>query len=131
MSAQTMADMEGCSAKPKQPDELYGKQWLAAYKSDPALGVTLRRCHYEQSAQDRVDLVPPSSVITDDAEVQRIVLALPDSTDPGYRCGPGGDYQFVYTFDEYTVVDQSGTPRATFQTSDNNPCGINDVVPST
>lgn len=126
-----MADTDGCSAKPKQPDELYGKQWLAAYKSDPASGVTLRRCHYEQRAQDQVDLVPPSSVITDDAEVQRIILALPDSTDPGHRCGPGGDYQFVYTFDEYTVVDQSGTPRATFQTSANNPCGINDVVPST
>lgn len=116
---------------PQRPDELSGDPWLVAYKRDPASGVTLRRCHYEQSAKERIDLVPPSSIITDRVEVQKIILALPATTDPGHRCGLGGDYQFVYTFDEYTALDQSGTPMATFQISDDNPCGIDNVVPST
>ena len=112
-------------------EKLFGREWLLAYKQDPSSDVTLLRCHYASSAQDRTDLVPPPSVITDGTEVQRILVSIPDSTDPGHRCGPGGDYQFVYTFDEYTVLDQSGTPVASFQTSENQPCGVNNVIPST
>ncbi|MGO4202999.1 hypothetical protein AB4Z09_14870 [Rhodococcus sp. TAF43] len=126
----TTTGSDGCDVVPKQRDELYGKEWLLAYKQEPSSGVSLRRCHYSRSAQDRTDLVHPASGIADADEVQEIILSLPDSTDVGHRCGPGGDYVFIYTFDEYTVLDQSGTPVATFQTSENGPCGINNVIPS-
>ncbi|WP_280762879.1 hypothetical protein [Prescottella agglutinans] len=128
-SVTASAGTNGCDAVAKQPDELYGKEWLRAYKQDPSPGVALRRCRYSSTVEG-IELVPPSSVVTVDGDVRTTILSLPDSTDPGHRCGPGGDYLFVFTFDEYTVLDQSGTPAATFQTSDNHPCGINNAIPS-
>ncbi|OYD60800.1 hypothetical protein BDB13_5686 [Rhodococcus sp. OK302] len=144
--ADTTAGSTQCAAAAAYyEDNLFGREWLLAYKQDPTVsGVALRRCHYSHERYqdgpvppspdmaDDGELVPPSSVITDDAEVQRIILSLPDSTDVGKRCGPYiSPYERVYTFDEYTVLDPSGTPVATFQTSEMGPCGINNIVPST
>lgn len=128
VTVEPVAESDGCAAAPTLQDALYGRDWLDAYRLDSSAVATLRRCHYSSTAQDRIDLVPPSSAITDGVEVQRIILSLPESTDVGHRCGPGGD--FVYNFDEYTVLDQSETPVAAFQISENGPCGINNVVPS-
>lgn len=126
-------------------DGLFGREWLLAYKKNPSTsGVSLSRCHYvhnpnsddDQSAPDASnnamtgDLVPPPVIIPGGSEVQKILLDLPDSTDPSlWRCiGP----QPVVDFDEFTVLDQSGTSVAKFQTSEGgNGCGMFRVIPST
>ncbi|WP_137724199.1 hypothetical protein [Prescottella subtropica] len=118
-----------CPADPRQTDDLFGRAWLLGHDREPVPGVTLRRCHYSNTPNG-TDLVPPSSNIIDADEVRKILLALPDSTDVGHRCGPGGDDLLTYTFDEYTVLDPSGTPVAAFQAIDGNPCGIHNVVPT-
>ncbi|GAB2662945.1 hypothetical protein GCM10027068_48560 [Prescottella soli] len=84
------AGTDECDAVAKQADELYGNEWLRAYKQDPSPGVTLRRCHYS-STEKGIEPVPPSSVVTVDVDVRTTILSLPGSTDPGHRCGPGGD----------------------------------------
>lgn len=120
---------------------LFGREWLLAHKAEPpSSGVSLLRCHYRHNASDDFDpsapdapvkvmtgdLVPPPSAITDGIEVQRILLSLPDSSDLGHRCiGPEID-----DFDEFTVLDLSGTPVAKFQTSEHGSCGIFRVVPA-
>lgn len=142
----TQAESGDCSATQVYGDgeSLFGREWLLAYKKNPSNSVSLLRCHYvhdpnddvDQSAPDAPlkaltgDLVPPSVIITGgtDTEVQKILLALPDSTDLGHRCpGPG-----VVDFDEFSVLDQTGMPVAKFQTSQSgNSCGVFRVIPST
>lgn len=142
-SAEVNTGSGGCEAAARYGDEarLFGRDWLLEYKRDPSTsGATLRRCHYvhtfdsdgEQSARDAQilnltgDLVPPPSLVTDDAEVQRILVSVPDSTDPSRHCPAGGQ---VSNFDEYTVLDQYGVSVAKFQTSEHGSCGVRNVIP--
>ncbi|GAB2647241.1 hypothetical protein ABI214_01620 [Prescottella soli] len=129
-----------CAQASRYGDEgrLRGREWLLAYKQAPsASGVTLIRCHYvhEPSGDGDApidvmagDLVPPPSVVTDGGEVQRILVSLPDSTDPSlWRC----PMTIVADFDEYAVLDPTGTTVARFQTSEGgNGCGMFRVIPS-
>ncbi|GAB2643542.1 hypothetical protein ABI214_12640 [Prescottella soli] len=141
----TQAGSGDCAATQVYGDDasLFGREWLLAYKQNPSTSVSLLRCHYvhnpngdgDQSAPDAHrkamtgDLVPPPVIIPGGTEVQKILLSLPDSPDLGHRC-PGP--QPVVDFDEFTVLDQSGTPVAKFQTSEvGNGCGVLRVIPST
>ncbi len=73
-------------------------------------------------------LDPPPSVVADADETRKILVSLPYSTDPSlYRC----PLTIVSDFDEYTVLDGTGTPVAKFQTSvGGNGCGMFRVIPS-
>ena len=142
----TTAGATECAARARfgAEEDLFGRDWLLSYKKNPTLaGVSVVRCRYERtqngdfdpSAPDAAfeaqsgDLVGQPSVMDDGTDVQRIILALPDSTDGGHRC-PGP--QPVVDFDEFIVLDQSGTSVATFQTSEyGNGCGVFRVIPST
>ncbi|NMM90900.1 hypothetical protein B2J88_42405, partial [Rhodococcus sp. SRB_17] len=132
----------GCDAAARYGNEesLFGREWLLDHKRDPSTSVvTLRRCHFvhnqdidiDRSAPDSNfkaltgDLVPPPALVTDGGEVQRILLSLPDSTDPSRHCPGGGE---VDSFDEYTVIDQYGVSVAKFQTSEYGSCGVRNVI---
>ncbi|OYD60873.1 hypothetical protein [Rhodococcus sp. OK302] len=133
----------GCDAVSRYSGaSLFGLEWLLAYKKDPsASDVTLRRCHYVHNTDNddehqpnlhirlmTGDLAPAPSLVPDGAEMQRILLSLPESTDPGRgRCGPVGGQ--VNNFDEYTVIDQYGVSVAKFQTSEYGSCGVRNVIP--
>lgn len=135
------ADSGDCAATQVYGDaSQFGREWLLAYKQNPSTPVSLLRCHYvhnpngdgDPSAPDAPlealtgDLVPPPVIIPGGAEVQKIILALPYSTDLGHRCiGPG-----VGEFDEFRVLDHTGTAVAKFQTSGSDACGVLRVIPS-
>ncbi|MDH6281072.1 hypothetical protein [Prescottella agglutinans] len=106
--------------------------------------MALVRCHYvhhragegdpagPQAPTEDVasgELAAPPSVITDGGEAQRILVSLPDSTDPSlWRCPMTN----VVDFGEYAVLDPTGTTVAEFQTSvGGNGCGMFRVIPST
>ncbi len=124
-----------------EPD-LYGKAWLVGHKQNaPAPGVTLRRCHYVNiqntepppppaAGNDTTGkFVPPPVMITDSDEVQRILLALPDSPEQSFMRCPSA---YLYSFDEYTALDQAGRSVAKFRTSEGaGSCGISNVIPTT
>lgn len=139
----SQADSGDCAATQVYGDDasLFGRAWLLAYKQNPSTPVSLLRCHYvhnpdgdgDPSAPDAPrkvmtgDLVPPPVIIPGGAEAQKILLSLPDSTDLGHRCiGPG-----VGDFDEFRVLDHTGTAVAKFQTSGSDACGVLRVIPST
>ncbi|WP_127916763.1 hypothetical protein [Prescottella agglutinans] len=129
-----------CAESSRYGDEgrLFGREWLLAYKRNPTTsGVSLLRCHYAHEGSGgseapieaaAEDLVPPPSFVTDGTEVQKILVSLPDSTDrPLWRCPS----TIVTSFDEYAVLDPTGTPVATFQiAAGGSPCGMFRVVPS-
>ncbi|MET3642718.1 hypothetical protein ABIC73_004321 [Prescottella equi] len=138
------ADSGDCAATQVYGDDasLFGREWLLAFKQNPSTPVSLLRCHYvhnpnadgDQLAPDAHrkamtgDLVSPPVIIPGGAEVQKILLSLPDSTDLGHRCPVP---QPVVDFDEFRVLDQSGTAVAKFQTSESgNGCGVFRVIPS-
>ncbi|WFR71192.1 hypothetical protein P9209_18305 [Prescottella defluvii] len=106
--------------------------------------MTLIRCHYVHRRNDEGDpaglqapiedvasgeLAAPASVITDGGEVQRILVSLPDSTDPSlWRCPMTN----VVDFDEFAVLDPTGTMVTKFQTGmGGDGCGWFRVIPST